>query len=146
MDKTSKELVQKSLVEALGFPNEAYAIFKDYVSGLEYIRYCRELAEKGLFVELGEYQCHVFLDWQFVNGDQWKSVCDSLHGMGVVSVYSKHDELFPTIMEASTMKEKGVKSPSKRASSRKKGVRNKPKPVVLAKKDQKGKKAKNQNK
>jgi hypothetical protein len=49
-------------------------------------------------------------------------------------------------MEASTMKEKGVKSPSKRASSRKKGVRNKPKPVVLAKKDQKGKKAKNQNK
>jgi len=141
MDKTSTELVQKPLVEALGLPNEAYAIFKDYVSGLEYIRYCRELAEKGLFVELGEYQCHVFLDWQFVNGDQWKSVCESLHGVGVVSVYSKHDELFPMIVEARMMKEKGVKSPSKRTSSRKKWVQKKTKPVVVAKKDQKGKKS-----
>jgi hypothetical protein len=45
------------------------------------------------------------------------------------------------IVEARMMKEKGVKSPSKRTSSRKKWVQKKTKPVVVAKKDQKGKKS-----
>jgi hypothetical protein len=140
MDKTSGKLVQKPLVEALGLPNETFAIFKDYVTGLEYIRSYRELAEKGLFVELGEYQCHVFLDWQFVNGDQWKSVCESLHGVGVVSIYGKHDELFLMNIETSILKVKSVKSPSKRTPSIKKGTQKKSKPAPVAKKDQKVKK------
>ena len=146
MDKTSGKLVQKPLVEALGLPNETFAIFKDYVTGLEYIRSYRELAEKGLFVELGEYQCHVFLDWQFVNGDQWKSVCESLHGVGVVSIYGKHDELFLMNIETSILKVKSVKSPSKRTPSIKKGTQKKSKPAPVAKKDQKVKKVRNQNK
>ncbi len=52
-------------------------IFRDYVTHLEYIRSCRELVEKGLFVLLGAYQCHVFLDWRFVSGEQWKTVYEA---------------------------------------------------------------------
>ncbi len=94
MDKANGILVQMTLAEGLGLPNNGYAIFKDYVGGQEYIRSCRELIGKGLFVLLGGYQCHVFLDWQFVNGEQWKAVFESLNGAGVQSVQAKFDELF----------------------------------------------------
>lgn len=94
MDKISGKLVQKALSEALSLPIETYAIFKDYVTGLEYIRSCRELTEKGLYVELGGYQCHVFLDWRFFSGDEWQVVCEALDGVGVSSVFGKYDELF----------------------------------------------------
>jgi glycosidase len=94
MDKASGNLVQKTLGKGLALPGDGYAIFKDYVSRLEYIRACRELVEKGLSVLLGAYQCHVFLDWRFVSGEQWKTVFEALNGAGVQSVQSKFDELF----------------------------------------------------
>ena len=94
MDKTSGSLVQKELGEGLALPGDGYAIFKDTVSGLEFIRSCRELIEKGLYVQLGAYQCHVFLDWRFVGGDQWKVVFETLNGAGVPSLQARFDELF----------------------------------------------------
>jgi hypothetical protein len=120
MDKASGKLVQKTLAEGLGIPKEPYAIFKDYVTGLEYIRSCRELVEKGLFVELGEYQCHVFLDWQFITGEQWKVVNDSLNGAGVASIYGKFDELFSPKVEEVKPKIKKAKKISREIRSTKK--------------------------
>ncbi len=93
VDKASGKLTQKSLAEALYLPIETYAVFKDTVSGLEYIRSCRELTEKGLYVELGGYQCHVFLDWRFVTGDQWGEVNRSLAGAGTPSMQKEYDGL-----------------------------------------------------
>ncbi len=93
MDKSAGELVQKTLAEAISLPNEQYAIFKDYVTGMEYIRSCRELSEKGLYVELGGYQCHVFLDWRFVTGQQWDTVKRDLAGAGTISIQDKFAEL-----------------------------------------------------
>jgi len=110
MDKASDTLVQKTLSEALSLPKEAYAIFKDYVTGLEYIRSSRELTDKGLYVELGGYQCHVFLDWRFVNGEQWQVVCESLNGAGIPSVYEKFNELFTVKVEERKVVGKQVKS------------------------------------
>ena len=89
---------RKSLAEGLGL-NEGYAIFKDYVTHLEYIRQCRELTEKGLYVELGAYQCQVFMDWRFVGGDKWKAVNDLLNGAGVESMQAKWAELFSIVEE-----------------------------------------------
>ncbi|MCL4260958.1 MAG: alpha-amylase, partial [Anaerolineales bacterium] len=66
LDKSTGDLRQKSLAEALGLPFEGYVIFKDYVTRLEYIRSCEELWGKGLYVELHAYQHHVFMDWRFV--------------------------------------------------------------------------------
>ncbi|MEW5942118.1 MAG: alpha-amylase family glycosyl hydrolase, partial [Chloroflexota bacterium] len=59
---------QKSLAEGLGLPSDGYVIFRDGITNLEYIRSCRELGEKGLYVELGAYKCHTLLDFRFVDG------------------------------------------------------------------------------
>ena len=96
MDKASGSLVQKTLGEGLNLPagDSDFVIFRDYVTHLEYIRSCKELVEKGLFVMLGAYQCHVFLDWRFVHGKQWKTVYEAHNGAGMPSVQAKFDELF----------------------------------------------------
>jgi hypothetical protein len=98
MDKASRKLARQSLAEGLALPRDGYAIFTDYVTRLEYIRSCRELWEKGLFVGLGAYQCHVFLDWRFVSDEdgRWAQVCQALGGAGAASVQAKFDELFAT--------------------------------------------------
>ncbi len=118
MNKASGNLVQKTLSEALSLPKETYAVFKDYVTGLEYIRSCQELTEKGLYVQLGSYQCHVFLDWRFVDGEKWQAVCESLNGAGVPSAYGKFDEMFAAKVEEI----KGAEKPAKgrKAKSEKK--------------------------
>ncbi|MFA5874571.1 MAG: alpha-amylase family glycosyl hydrolase [Anaerolineales bacterium] len=136
MDKASGQLVQKTLSEALSLPKEACVVFKDYVTGLEYIRSCRELTDKGLYVELGGYQCHVFLDWRFVNGEQWQVVCESLNGAGVPSAYGKFDEMFAVKVDEKKVVEKRVKS--KKAKSEKRTAKprkNQAKPKSTVKKN-----------
>ena len=99
MDKSGGGLVQNTLAESLSLPEEGCVIFMDYVTRLEYIRSCRELTEKGLYVELAGYQCHVFMDWRFVGGDQWDEVIRNLGGTGISSIQGKYDELFPRTAE-----------------------------------------------
>jgi hypothetical protein len=95
MDKEAGSLVQESLGEGLGLPLDGYAIFCDYVSHQEYIRPCAELREKGIYVHLAAYQCHAFLDWRFVEGEEWGTVNSRLNGAGIGSIQSMYDELFP---------------------------------------------------
>jgi glycosidase len=116
MDKASGNLIQKTLGEGLRLPVDGYAVFKDYVSGLEYIRPCRELIEKGLFVLLGGYQCHVFLDWRFVSGDQWKEVAKVLNGSGVQSIQAKYDEMFTVKETVKSEPEEGKTKKGRRKS------------------------------
>jgi glycosidase len=117
MDKGAGRLVQKTLGEGLVLPRDGYAIFKDYVTQLEYIRPCRELVEKGLFVMLGAYQCHAFLDWRFVEGEQWRDVYVALNGAGVESVQAKYDEMFAPVAPAlKEPKPKKTRRPKKEAS------------------------------
>ncbi len=87
-------LRQKSLAEGLGLPGDGYVIFRDGITGMEYIRSCRELAEKGMYVELGAYKCHTFLDFRFVDGGQWAEINHSLNGAGVQSMQAMFDERF----------------------------------------------------
>jgi predicted metal-dependent HD superfamily phosphohydrolase len=84
-------LVQKSLGEGLGLhADEAYyCIFRDHVAGLEYIRNSRELCEKGLYVELGAYKYHAFLDFREVRDNDWHHyahLAAYLNGRGVPSI------------------------------------------------------------
>ncbi|MBE7534452.1 MAG: alpha-amylase [Anaerolineales bacterium] len=117
LDKSTGDLRQKSLAEALGLPFEGYVIFKDYVTRLEYIRSCEELWGKGLYVELHAYQHHVFMDWRFVESGEWKVVCDALNGAGVESMSAKWDEMFGTKKEI-VVDEVKVKKPRKKAAKR----------------------------
>ncbi len=113
LDKGSSDLRQKFLAEGLGLPFEGFIIFKDYVSHLEYIRSCEELWNKGLYVELGAYQHHVFMDWRFVEDEKWKVVCDVLNGVGVETMQTKYDEMFGEKKEVVTEEVK-VKKPRKK--------------------------------
>jgi hypothetical protein len=67
------------------------------VSGLEYLRSCKELVEQGLYVELGAYRCHVFLDFREVRNDainQYAYLADFLAGRAVPSIGETMKELF----------------------------------------------------
>ncbi len=87
-------IVQQSLAQGLGLPGDGFAIFRDSMTGMEYIRSCSDLAANGLYAELGAYKCHVFIDWRFVGGEQWAQVAQSLNGAGYWSMQARWDELF----------------------------------------------------
>lgn len=115
------QLRQKSLADGLGLPNDGYVIFRDFVTNLEYIRSCREVREQGLYVELGAYKCHTFMDFRFVDGDQWREIYLALSGAGVMSVQGKFDEMFGLKEEVKSevAEEESVKRKTKKPAVKK---------------------------
>jgi hypothetical protein len=86
-----RKLEQRCLGEGLALPNDpsCFAVFRDHASGLQYIRGCRDLWEKGLYAELGAYRCQVFLDFSVVRDDdkgRWSGLASDLGGRGVPSM------------------------------------------------------------
>jgi len=84
-------LAQRSLGQSLLLHDEpeAYCIFRDHVAGLEYIRSSRQLSRDGLYIELGAYKVHVFLDWHEVWDDErhlYRDLMVALNGRGVPSI------------------------------------------------------------
>ena len=76
--------------------NDCYLAFRDQTEGVEYIRSTRELREQGLYVELGEYQFHVFMDFREISDDQagsWGRLYADLNGAGVVSLEEERKQL-----------------------------------------------------
>ncbi len=133
LDKNTGDQRQKSLAEGLGLPFEGFVIFKDYVTHLEHIRLCAELWGKGLYLDLGAYQHHVFMDWRFVDDSNWELVNNALNGMGVESMQAKWDEMFGVKEEVAEEvkvrkprrvvgKKKAVKAAKKTASIKSKTV------------------------
>ncbi len=68
-----KHLEQTTLAEALNISADAdrYLLFRDTVGGLEYIRSCKELVEKGLFAKLNAYKSHVFVNFREVQENEY---------------------------------------------------------------------------
>ena len=120
LDKASGRLQQKQLAQGLELPPSGFAIFRDYVTHLEYIRSCSELWEKGLFLRLGAYQHHAFLDWRFVEGPGWQRVCETLNGMGVESVDGRWRELAASEAEAAALAQAPapIRTPRRRAEKK----------------------------
>jgi glycosidase len=93
MDKSreDRQIVQKNLSEGLQIQAQpaAFVIYRDHISGLEYVRPVTELVDQGMFLELHAYQYHVFLDFRVVQDDEWQSyrhLHDYLGGRGVPDV------------------------------------------------------------
>ncbi len=87
----TKQLTLSSLAEGLALPehDNAYVIFRDHVSGLEYIRRCTTLHAEGLYVELGGFTCQVFLDFQVRHDDPTfpcAALAARLNGHGIPSI------------------------------------------------------------
>jgi glycosidase len=94
-DAGETELCRTTLGEALSFVDDdhIYYAFRDQTQGLEYLRNGGELRDKGLYVELGEYQFHVFMDFREIRDDKlgnWGKLCATLNGRGAESL---EDEL-----------------------------------------------------
>ena len=94
-----RTLRQKSLGEGLNLINDDrfYTIFRDHVSGLEYIRNNKELHDQGLFVALDAYKYSVFLDFREVQDDDWRQynqLTEYLNGRGVPSIDEALQEIF----------------------------------------------------
>ncbi len=94
-----KHLEQTTLAHALRIPSEEtmYLIFRDVVDGLEYIRSCRELHERGLYAEMHAYHAQVFIDFREIADNeygQYGQLCRYLNGRGVPSVNEAMKELF----------------------------------------------------
>ena len=86
-----RELATSVLHEGLGLDHGEgwFSIFRDQPSGLEYIRANSELIEQGLFVELGAYRRHVFLDFRQVRDNesrQYANLAAFLGGRGVPNI------------------------------------------------------------
>ncbi|MGO9093114.1 MAG: alpha-amylase family glycosyl hydrolase [bacterium] len=86
-----RTLIQKNLGEGLGLRNDPpyFCIFRDNATGLEYIRSSEELCKRGLYVELGAYKYHVFVDVREVRDNQWHhyaQIANHLNGRGAPSI------------------------------------------------------------
>ncbi|MDD2850318.1 MAG: alpha-amylase family glycosyl hydrolase [Desulfuromonadaceae bacterium] len=94
----TEQLVRTNLAEALGVANKerGYVAFRDHTEGLEYIRSSRELYDQGLYVELKEYQFHVFMDFRELHDDAegaWLLLHRHLSGTGVSSLDEERKQL-----------------------------------------------------
>jgi glycosidase len=94
-DGDATELRRIKLSESLGLVDDpqVYYSFRDHTLGLTFLRCSRELSEKGLYAELGEYEFHVFTDFSEIRDDAdgtWGRLCTALKGRGVESL---EDEL-----------------------------------------------------
>jgi hypothetical protein len=98
-DGGDRTLMQKNLGEGLGlhYSGEHYAVFRDHVAGLEFIRSSQEIHDKGLYVELGAYRYQVFVDFREVRDNDWHQyaqLTEYLDGRGVPSIDEALREIF----------------------------------------------------
>jgi hypothetical protein len=97
----ARRLVQQTLGEAIGLSRDLarFLIYRDAVTGREYLHHSRRLADEGLRLELEAYTCHVFLDWREVVADgerPWGALAERLGGRGVPSV---HEAMLMLLLE-----------------------------------------------
>ncbi len=84
------KIIYKTLGEALELDRneKVYYLFKDYRTGLEYIRSAKNLCERGLHIILKAYEYQVFFDFREVydsTGD-YARLAYHLHGKGVIDI------------------------------------------------------------
>jgi len=92
-------LQQNNLGEGLGlrYDDRYFVIFRDYITGLEFIRNSKGIHDNGLYAELGAYQFQVFLDFREVEDNAWHhyaNLAAYLDGRGVPNMEEALRETF----------------------------------------------------
>lgn len=86
----NKLLDSKSLSDglALNVGENIYYRFRDYQSGLEYLRRAQQIQDDGLFATLDGYQYHAFLDFKEIQDEfgAWAKLAQYLDNRGVASL------------------------------------------------------------
>jgi len=92
-----KHLVHKALADALGLHtgDNVFYTFRDYRTGLQYIRSGQHIASEGMFASLHAYQYHAFLDFTEIHDDDgsWRRLAEQLNGFGVPNIHEAHREM-----------------------------------------------------
>ncbi len=94
-DKGSGELVRRTLGEGLALADSSWTIFRDRVSGLEYLRPTAELRQHGFRVSLDAFKYQVFMDFQEARGAseaEWGRLYAELGGRGVPNLWEALQE------------------------------------------------------
>jgi len=94
----TEELKYCTILEGFGIAPEEnkFLIYKDIVSGLQFIHRTNDIASDGLFFRLNAYQCHSFIDFYEVWDDtesNYGALCDTLNGFGVSNIHNAVDDL-----------------------------------------------------
>ncbi len=97
-DGETSRLKQRALAEGLALPDDPgqYVIFREHISGLEYIRSCAEVHANGLTLDLGAFQYQVFWDFRVVPENEWshyRLITDYLNGRGVHHLQAVQQEI-----------------------------------------------------
>ncbi len=95
----TQSLIQKSLGQGLNLRQEDnfYCIFRDQISGLEFIRHNKQLCDQGLYIELGAFKYQVFLDFREVQDNElrhYAQLNSYLDGRGVPNIDETLKEMF----------------------------------------------------
>ena len=90
-DDGTKSLRRDTLADALGLggPADGWLRYRDRRSGLESLRSVGEIRDRGLFVDLGPYECLVLDDLREVSSTAeapWSGLAGELRGRGVPSL------------------------------------------------------------
>jgi hypothetical protein len=90
-DKSTGALYSVQIHEALALPGHGDAVlaYQDNASGLHFLRRLGEIRERGLRLNLGAYQYHVFQNWREMHSTAdypWDALCSDLNGTGVWSL------------------------------------------------------------
>ncbi len=97
-DKAKDRLLQSNLGDGLGLKKgkNTFTIFRDQISELEFIRSNHDFHENGLYIELGAYKYHVFLDFREVDDNEWGQYAQLnqyLKGRGVPNMEEAMQEI-----------------------------------------------------
>lgn len=93
-----KRLEQRHLAEGLGLTYAAdyFVIFRELITGREYLRNSKEIHERGMRFELGAFEYRVYLDFREVHDTtgEYATLADYLNGRGVPSMEETRKEIF----------------------------------------------------
>ncbi|MCJ7659244.1 MAG: alpha-amylase family glycosyl hydrolase [Anaerolineales bacterium] len=98
-NSSERVLRRKNLGEGLRLHNDEsyFTIFRDFITGLEFIRPSKQIFDNGFYVELGAYKCKVFWDFYEVQDNEWHQygqLVDYLQGRGVLDIQETLKEIF----------------------------------------------------
>ncbi len=93
-----RHIVHKTLAQGLGLADDEslYYIFRDALSGLEYLRQGSGLNREGFYIRLGAFKVKVFADIREHRDydGQWKRLYQKLGGRGIPDVMAALQELY----------------------------------------------------
>ncbi len=97
LDSVTKELRSVNIADALKIRNDEniFYIFREHISGLEYIRPGSEFHSAGFPVDLGAFKYKIFLRFTEVydHTGEYKKIYESLGTKGVASISTALDEM-----------------------------------------------------